>query len=225
MKQSFLLCAAAILITACGTPLYNGPNQATTVSDRHPISVDQQTMSLSVAIDPTSHGLSRGQLAEIDALVTAYRTRGHGPITVTAPTGTTSDLDAAETAANVRQALNNFGIDYRDIQGSSYRAGGRPETVIVSFTRYVATSSACGVYKGEFVSRMRNMPHPNFGCADRQNLAAMVADPRDLARMQTSDPMDGESAASPVSAAKSPENRVNETGFIDTIGREPVDAR
>ncbi|MEM9233275.1 MAG: CpaD family pilus assembly protein [Pseudomonadota bacterium] len=220
MKKYVLLCAAAITLSGCGTPLFNGPNQGLSVAERHPISIDQQTVSLEIRIDPTSQGLNRGQLAEIDAFVTAYRTRGHGPITVTAPSGTRSDLDAAETAANVRMALNSFGIDYRDLQGATYRASGRPEIVVASFTRYVASAPDCGVYKGELVSRLRNMPHPNFGCADQSNLAAMVADPRDLTRMQAAVQRDGTSASNAVRAAKSEENTVNEAGFIDTVGTQ-----
>lgn len=220
MKKYLILCLTAITLSGCSTPLFNGANQGQSVAERHPISIDQQTVSLEVTIDPTSQGLNRGQLAEIDAFVTAYRTRGHGPITVTAPSGTRSDLDAAETAANVRMALNSFGIDYRDLQGATYRASGRPEIVVASFTRYVASAPDCGVYKGEFVNRLRNMPHPNFGCADQSNLAAMIADPRDLTRMQTSVQRDGTSASNAVRAAKSEENTVNEAGFVDTVGSD-----
>ena len=214
MKTSLLLGAAVILLSACGTFVANGPNDAMTHYERHPITVDQQTMSLAVTIDSTSHGLSRGQLAEIDNLVTAYRTRGHGPITVTAPAGTVADLDAAQTAADVRAALNSFGIDYRDIQGASVQTAGRPDAVIVSFTRYVASGPECGLFKSELSSRLRNIEAPNFGCADQHNLAAMVADPRDLTRMQSAAPTMGASATNPITAAQSAEGSVNEAGLI-----------
>lgn len=214
MKTSLLLGAAVILLSACGTIIANGPNDAMTHYERHPITVDQQTMSLAVTIDPTSHGLSRGQLAEIDGFVTAYRTRGHGPITVTAPSGTVADLDAAQTAADVRAALNSFGIDYRDIQGASLQTTGRPDTVIVSFTRYVASGPECGLFRSELSSRLRNIEAPNFGCADQHNLAAMVADPRDLTRMQSASPTTGASATNPITAAQSAEGSVNEAGLI-----------
>ena len=223
MKRPLFICAAAIALMGCGTPLYNGATQATSVADRHPITVDQQTVSLAVQIDPTSQGLNRGQLADIDAFVTAYRIRGHGPITVTAPTGTRSDLDGAETAANVRAALNSFGIDYRDLQGSSYRAGGTPEAVIVSFVQYVATAPTCGDFSGELASRLRNLPPPNYGCADRHNLAAMVADPRDLTRMQEGGLVDGQSAAEKIRTATGRESSVNVSGILVPDGVDTSD--
>ena len=99
-------------------------------------------------------------------------------------------------------------------RGASFVAGGRPDAVIVSFTRYVATGPECGDFSGEFTSRLRNQAPPNFGCADRHNLAAMVADPRDLTRMQTPAPVTGRSATNPITAVQTNEGSVNEAGII-----------
>ena len=52
--------------------------------------------------------------------------------------------------------------------------------MIVSFTNYVATASECGDWSEEIERRFRNIPAKNFGCFAQQNLAAMIADPRDL---------------------------------------------
>lgn len=213
MKPLFLLGTAALLLSGCGTIIANGPNQASTTAERHPITVDQQTVTLSVAVDPTSQGLHRDQLKKIDSFVTSYRTRGHGPITVTTPSGTSADIEAAQTAADIRTALNLYGIDFRDMQGATYLSGGRPEAVIISFSRYVASGPECGNFKGELSARLKNAPSPNFGCATQRNLAAMVADPRDLTRMQTADPVTGASATNPITAVETNEGSVNQAGI------------
>ena len=186
-------------LPGCGT-VFNGASQATTVAERHPITVDQQTVSMTVPVDPTLQGLPRNIHAELNAFLTAYRTRGHGPITVTAPSGSRRDRDAHQTAADVRQSLNDLGLAYADMQGATYRTTDAEPVVIVSFTRYVASAPVCGVYSGEVMSRWRNLAAPNFGCADQHNLAAMVADPRDLSRMTPSAPSNGTAAAAAVRA-------------------------
>jgi pilus assembly protein CpaD len=41
----------------------------------------------------------------------------------------------------------------------------------------------------------RNLPYPNFGCAQQHNLAAQVANPADLLGPRTVEPADGERRA------------------------------
>lgn len=191
--------ALGVSLTACSS-IMNTSNNALSSAERHPITVDQQTVSLAIPIDSTLSGLTRQTLAELDQFMTVYRTRGHGPVTITSPSGTNRDIDGQQTAADVRDALHSFGLDYAQMHGATYRVGGRPDTVLVSFTRYVAEGPVCGVFTGETRSNLRNLPAPNFGCADQQNLAAMVADPADLTRMQDIGPGNGTQAAAAVRA-------------------------
>ena len=176
MNKATLLAAA--LLCACST-VTNGAHDGYTVAERHPIGVDQQTETLLVAVEPGANGLNRGQLASLDAFVSLYRTRGYGPLTVTTPQGGGEARAAGQTAADVRRALFAAGIPYEDMRGASVRSA-QTDAVVVSFATYVASAPACGTSRGELVSRLKNRPHPNFGCANQANLAAMVADPRDL---------------------------------------------
>ncbi len=184
------LLITSIALSGCAL-LYNGDNEALTVAERHPITVDQQTFSMTVTVDPTVSALSREALAELDEFMRVYRTRGHGPLTVTAPSGTGNDLEGQQTAAQVRTALNALGLAYTDMQGATYRTAERPAPVLVSFTQYVASGPVCGVFKGGIVNQYKNLSPPNFGCADQQNFAAMVADPRDLTTVPTPAPSNG----------------------------------
>lgn len=214
--------ALALLLAAPGcAAFFNGDREATSVPERHPITVDQQTASMSIPIDPSRYGLSRDQLRAIDGFVTEFRTRGHGPITVTAPSGLENDIDGQQTAADVRDALAAFGIDYRDMQGATYRTTSPQSSVILTFTRYVAAGPVCGVFTGEASERLRNRPAPNFGCADQQNLAAMVADPRDLTVAQPSAPANGTAAAAAARALSTGQNTWGGEGaFADPLSSE-----
>ncbi|WOI53564.1 CpaD family pilus assembly protein [Parvularcula sp. LCG005] len=195
MIRTFILASVVTLAASGCSHVMNGQNEALSVAERHPITVDQQTVTVAIPVDSTRNGLSRQALADLDNFMTAYRTRGHGPVTVTAPSGTSRNIDAQQVASDVRQALNSFGLDYGAMQGATYRTGDTPSAVLVSFTQYVATGPVCGAFDGGVTTRFRNLAPTNFGCADQHNLAAMVADPRDLTQMQPMGPSIGTAGA------------------------------
>ena len=172
---------ALCLLPACST-VFNGPNEARTYEEEHPLAVEQQTVTLTVPVDATLSELSQIDKARLRAFVQTYFTRGHGPITITAPSGGQYDIYGQSLAADLRQEMNNLGVDWKVIKGATYREAGFSENseVIVSFTNYVATASECGDWSEEIERRFRNIPAKNFGCFAQQNLAAMIADPRDL---------------------------------------------
>ena len=178
LKARLLTVAAFSTLGACAlTP--NGTDDALSVREAHPITVDQQAVALRIGVDGTRGGLDRSDLARIDALVSDYRTRGHGPITVTAPVGGDSDRAAQRTAADVRTALHAAGVPYDAMAGASVRTA-RADEVIVSFQSYVATGPSCGAGGYSVSRRLRNLRSEDFGCASQANLAAMISDPRDL---------------------------------------------
>lgn len=172
MMRSFtrlLLLSAAVAATGCAAK-WNGAEQALTVAEQHPISVDSQTVTMTIA---AQDNLSEIDRARIRAFAGTYMHNGHGALTVTSPG------DAG--AASVKNALNEFGVPVSSMADAAYRGGeGQSRDVILSFTRYVATPSACGVWEGLSDRDYRNMQSPNFGCAAQNNLAAMIGDPRDL---------------------------------------------
>ncbi len=94
---------------------------------------------------------------------------------MTTPTG------AEAAAGNVRQVLYAAGVSNDAMVNADYRGVAESQgDVILSFTHYVATPSACGIWEGMRARDQRNMRSPNFGCAMQNNLAAMIGDPHDL---------------------------------------------
>ena len=66
------------------------------------------------------------------------------------------------------------------------------DDVRLSYIRYQAHAEACGDWSVNLASTSANQRSPNFGCATQHNLAAMVADPRDLVSPKPLDPNDAQ---------------------------------
>ncbi len=186
-----LLSSAAILASACSS-VFNGPEQGLTVAQEHPISVDSQVVTMTIDTDATTTDLSDIDKSRLRAMADSYLRSGHGPLTITAPSGTGQDFDGQEMASDVRKALNEAGVPWSALSGATYRKGGDGDgnQLIVSYTHYVATPSECGIWSEEISRRYKNQRSANHGCATQNNIAAMLADPHDLVAPAVVSPRD-----------------------------------
>ena len=190
---SIMTIGLAALATASCSHIGNKPDQARLAAERHPISVDQQTVTMTIPVDATLSEMSHVDKSRLRAFLSTYTARGHGPVTVTAPSGSGArDIVGQELASDIRKELYALGLDWAQIAGATYRVSSATNDmdVVVSFSNYVASPSACGDWKGEVSNRFFNRPSNNFGCASQNNLAAMIADPRDLISPQETTPAD-----------------------------------
>ena len=62
--------------------------------------------------------------------------------------------------------------------------------VAVAFNSYAADGPRCGREWTSFTHSSDNVANSNFGCATTANLAAMIANPADLAAPRAEDPAD-----------------------------------
>lgn len=172
LLKTALLSAAAVAAAGCATK-FNGAEQALSVAEEHPISVDSQTVTMTMAAGAALSPIDRARLR---AFADSYMRNGHGALTLTSPGGADSGQ-----SADIRAALSEFGVPGDSVAAAAYRTGeGSTTDLILSYTHYVATPSACGVWEGARERDFRNMRSPNFGCSAQNNLAAMIGDPRDL---------------------------------------------
>lgn len=192
LHKAAFLSAVSLLAAACAGGPFNGPEHALTIAEQHPISVDNQVVTLTIATDATTSDLSNLDRARLKAFADSYLNNGHGPLTVTGPSGAGNDDDGHEASADIRQVLHDVGVPWSAIHGATYRTGDAGNEIILSFTRYVATASPCGIWKGIRESQYRNIRTPNMGCATMNNYAAMIADPHDLIAPSEMDPRDAE---------------------------------
>jgi len=142
----------------------------------HPIAVEPSYRDLKLQYSGGADGLSREEAAKFDAFVADYRVRGNGSLGISVPSGAGSR--AAITFFGERAAAS--GISRDKILVTVREAGNDDPRVDVSYIAYVAHTQPCGDWSEDESFTMENHTSANFGCAVQHNIAAMVADPRDL---------------------------------------------
>jgi pilus assembly protein CpaD len=181
--------ALAAGLAGCGG--FNGIEDAQYDANyTHPISVETDVATLNVGVVAGQPGLAPSERSAIEAFAAAYRQRGHGPLTIWTPSGSPNAGAAAVALSDVRDILAENGVT--SLAYTPYRASGADNDapLILSFKRYVAKPTACGDWSMDYAFDPANRLPPNHGCATQNNLAAMVADPADLAGPRIMTPAD-----------------------------------
>ena len=146
----------------------------------------EETVRLEMPVSPADNGLTWRQLELVSAVAAEYKARGHGPLVISYPQDAGNADAAIGAIAEVRTQLYEHGLDWRAISGGAYDASGRSEApVIFSFTRYRAVPPGCPGGWTDLRNATPGEAWPRFGCATARNLAATVADPRDLMTART----------------------------------------
>lgn len=140
----------------------------------HPITVEPSYRDLKVGYG--ADGMNPQDAAKFDAFVSDYRVHGNGSLAISVPSG--SGSRAAITFFGERAALS--GISRDKILVTTREAGNADPRVDVSYIAYTARTAPCGDWSENEAFTMENHTSANFGCAIQHNIAAMVADPRDL---------------------------------------------
>ena len=172
----------------CTMPMTNSEEQAVSPSDRFPITVEPEVVTMSVAIDDGMQRLAPGESDRIRAFAERWKSRGEGMINASAPAGSQNRGAAMASLEEVKRILRSSGVTPRAVSVSSYRAENDPRAPItLSFVTLQATAGECGRdWSQNLASTPRNMPWPDFGCSTQHNFAALVADPRDFIEPRTS---------------------------------------
>jgi pilus assembly protein CpaD len=139
----------------------------------HPITTQPVYRSLRL---PNSDALSPGDAADLSAFVDDYMSRGNGSISVSVPSSAYSSrviTALGERLADLGVPRSHILVGVQDVAA----AEGRVEVGYVSFE---AHTDPCGNWTENAAMTFENTPMPNFGCSVQQNIAAQLADPRDL---------------------------------------------
>jgi pilus assembly protein CpaD len=184
-----MVLALAGSAAACATkpPPASGPRAGLTPTEQYAVKVTSAPDQILLA--PHAEGLSAAQSAAVAALVDRWRDAGGGPIVIQAP-----DHGGGQAfhAANAVQAeLAALGVHEDRVSLVGYESGDRQGApIVVGFDRYKAEGPVCGKVWGSFTSTAENRPNSNFGCAMTANIAAIIANPADLAGPRPMDPAD-----------------------------------
>jgi len=188
------LLAAVLAASAAGcatSPKHSpeAPREGLTSTEQYTAKVDSHQDQILLAAH--ADGLSVAQARALSDLVDRWRDTGGGPIVIQAPSH--GGGEAYHSATAIQDALTSLGVHESLIKLTGYEAStsdGAP--MIVGFASYEANSPKCGLDWDSFTKSASNKPNKNFGCAITANMAAMVANPADLAGPRPNDPVDAQ---------------------------------
>lgn len=188
MTRSELLHAASLaaalagLLTAssCAMPVNDGA--ITADPDRnHPITVTPTFEDLKVSFTSSASGLSPEDEARFAGFVQTYLTSGNGSISISVPQGE----GASAAISYFGERLADMGVPRAHILVGTRALDGGDARVALGFIAYEASTAPCANWTENVGNSASNLPVSNFGCSNQHNLAAMVADPRDLVALRT----------------------------------------
>ena len=166
---------AVMLAGSCASPL-NTTSDLYDPQQIHPITVTPGYETLKVSFVAGEAGLMPDDDAHFSDFVSRYIQHGHGAISVSVPDG--PDSQAAIHYFGDRIA--EMGVEPSRILVGTHPVTGGDTGVELGYVTYVAHSDPCGDWTDDVAGTSSNLPTRNFGCASQHNLAAEVADPRDL---------------------------------------------
>jgi pilus assembly protein CpaD len=186
MLRSTVLAAtalASLLVAGCA---HEGPGEnarakaATTPSQLYKLQAEDQTDQILLAVH--TDGLSPAQDEAVRALADRWRDGGGRSIQIDAPQDPADSTVAYRAAQTVRQRLIAAGVPAAAIEQHAYDATGDAKAPLkVSFVHFQADVPACGQSWEDLTATKNNAVQSNFGCAVTANIAAMIADPADIA--------------------------------------------
>jgi pilus assembly protein CpaD len=163
---------------------------------RHPVVMAQtpETLDLFIA---GSTALDARQRADVADFAKRYKDAGNGEIQILLPRGWSQGGKVAAAVAAIRRTLAESGVRGA-VSVASYEVAdpALAAPVRLAFSALQArVATRCGEWPDDLGAAgskggWDNRPYYNLGCATQQNLAAQVADPRDLARPRALDPAD-----------------------------------
>lgn len=177
--------AAAFAASSCAAPVNDG-SMAFDPTVQHPIFVEPAMESLQIPFAGIYAGISPADADRLAAFARDFIGRGNGAISISAPRGGGSDAALTFFA----EKLAGLGVPRSRILVGTREMAGPQDPVEISFITYVARTNACGDWSENLADTASNLPPPDFGCATQHNIAAMVADPRDLLEPRPEGPSD-----------------------------------
>ncbi|HEX4302658.1 MAG TPA: CpaD family pilus assembly protein [Rhizomicrobium sp.] len=179
--RNFLRVASLFAVLAagsCAAPINDADGLYDDPIVNHPIQVQPSYHTLKLPFSAPDAGLMPDDAQHFDAFVADFLAHGNGAISISAPAG----RDASAAISYFGERLANAGIPRdRILVGTRDIGDGRVE---LGYIGYQVATARCGDWSTNLGDTASNRVSPNLGCAVQQNIAAQVADPRDLVGSQ-----------------------------------------
>ena len=217
----FRCCAvwAALLLAACTNDIapVNGPEGGLSPTQRYPITFEAHMAAFRLSYDGASNDLDERSQAELERIVGDYVENGSGAIAITA------SRNLPDAPARIAERLSALGVQRNRILAGTDNSTNSAGEVKVSYIRYQADTQACGDWSESLSITYANKPSPNLGCATQHNIAAMIADPRDLALPKAEESGDAQRRLTVLDKYRKGESTVSakaseQSGAVSTVG-------
>jgi pilus assembly protein CpaD len=175
MIRFVAVAAVSALVSACAA---TGPTAAPplTATSRYVLEVEPGIDRIALAVH--DDGLSTTQQAALtDLAARFFQARGEF-IRIETPTG--DDPVTHQVAWSTRDALIARGVPAARLQVVSYDAPAARAPILAGFETVRAFIPNCAAAQSVVGSNFSNQPSSSFGCAVTANLAAQIANPRDI---------------------------------------------
>jgi pilus assembly protein CpaD len=184
----FASLAAVLLAGSCAQPGdMHAPLASYSPTDNYPITVEPGSESLHVSYAGPGVGLSAEDSDAFNVFVAQYLAHGSGTISVSVPQGPAEQAEISYFG----ERLFAMGVDRSRVLVGTHQVANGDGRVEVNFVEYTARTKPCGDWSVDVAEDAENSPMPNFGCSVQHNIAAMVADPRDLVAPRPMSAADG----------------------------------
>lgn len=176
--------AAVLLAGSCAAPINDGEGLMSDGAVNHPIAVAPHYNALKLPFSAPEAGLMPDDAERLSQFVADYLEHGNGALSVSAPAG----ADASAALGYFGERLTAMGVPRaRILVGTHDATDGRVE---IGYIGYTAHTDPCGDWSKNLGDTSANRTAADFGCAVQQNIAAQIADPRDLVEPRTADSAD-----------------------------------
>lgn len=183
--------AASLALSGCADMSMGAQPSPLTPLSRYSLQVEPGLDRIALAVH--ENGLSGPQRAALRDLAARFGASGAAVIRVEAPSG--DDPVAGEAAWGVRTALEQAGVPGDRIQVAAYTAPDPRAPVLAGFETIQAHVPVCANQGGDMGGRFSNQSSAGLGCAINANMAAQIADPRDIMAARPMSPADSGRAA------------------------------
>jgi len=187
-----VLALGGLLLSGCmGGPASLGGEPPLTPTSRYSLQVEPGLDRIALAVHET--GLSANQQAALKDLVNRFAIEGASVLVVEAPAG--DDPVVNQAAWNVKAGLVAAGAPDHMIRVVSYAGPDPRAPILAGFETLRAVVPQCGTQWGSLTRTGDNQSPSNFGCAVNANLAAQIANPRDIVSPRAMTPTDAQRRA------------------------------
>lgn len=163
---------------------------------RHQIALRDGSRKVDLFIGQSRGSLTPTQRAEVLAFAKVWKDEATGGVIIDVPTGTSNQYAASQAVREINSIFAASGIPMKSVAVRSYTPENPAQfpTVRLKYSTIVAEAGPCGLWPQDLgpttsAAYNDNINYWNLGCSNQRNLAAMVANPADLAQPRAEAPV------------------------------------